>query len=545
MNGYQQNTSRGLVSQQDAAYIENAQIPRSTFHNQWSRKTAFPQGKIIPFLVDEVLPGDHMSYDVTAYLRMQTPLFPMFDGLRVDTHFFFVPNRIVWDNWVKFMGEQQSPGDSIAFTVPYISTAVGGEATGSLYDHMGIPTIGQVDPGNYININALPFRAYNLIFQTWFKDENLTTAPTIVKNDGPDTRTWYNIMDRAKSQDYFTSALPWPQKFTAPSIPLAGMAPVLGIGAVTNAYAGPGGGVNLYETGTGLISGGYQYFKGPIDGGAATSQFYVRGTANTGNPSIYADLSASSGTSINQLRQAWMVQSLLERDARGGTRYTELIRSHFGVINPDFRLQRPEYIGGGQSPLNIQAIAQTAPTAGVPLGALGGTGTAAGSHRASYAATEHGHIIGVISVKSELSYQQGLHKMWKRNTRFDFYWPALAQLGEQAVLQGEIYAQGVPADLNVFGYQERWAEYRQRYSDVTGVMKSYAAGTLDAWHLAQRFLSAPALNNAFIIDAAPMQRILAGAATAEPIAFMADIYYKRQATRPLPTYGTPAVLGRF
>lgn len=531
--------ARMLASQQDAAQIENANIPRSTFNNTWGRKATYRQGLIYPFLVDEVLPGDHLSYDITAYMRMQTPVNPMFDNLRIDTHFFYVPNRIIWDNWVKMMGEQNSPGDSIAYATPTVQTATGGEPVGSLYDHFGIPVLGQISGGAWVTINALPLRAYNLIWQTWFKDENLQNAPTISKADGPDTRTWYQLLPRAKSQDYFTSALPWPQKFTAPNVPLLGQAPVLGIGAVNQTYAGPGAQA-VFET-SGAAN--YSYYKGPIDGGAAVQQFYVRGTAASGNPAIYADLAAASGVSINQLRQAWMIQSLLERDARGGTRYVELLRSHFGVISPDFRLDRPEYMGGGSSMLQITPIAQTAPTSGVPLGSLGGAGTVAGTHRASYAATEHGFIIGLISVRSELSYQQGLHKMWRRSTRYDYYWPALAQLGEQAIDMYEIYADG--ATGGIFGYQARWEEYRQRYSDVVGKMRSTATGTLDSWHLAQRFMSAPTLNDTFIRDTAPMARILAGAALAEEDAFLADIQYRRRAVRPLPTFGTPAVLGRF
>lgn len=532
---------RGLVSQMDSARIQNANITRSKFVNQWTRKTAFDAGKLIPILVDEVLPGDHMSYQITAYIRMATPLFPMFDEQRVDTHFFFVPNRIVWDNWVKMMGEQQSPGDSIAFTVPQVGTNPAGEPVGNLYDHMGIPTVGQLAAGGH-SINALPFRMYNLIWNTWFRDENLSTASTQVKNDGPDTNNWYNILDRAKSHDYFTTALPWPQKFTAPTVPIGGTAPVIGIGKSNQAF--PVANQAVFEANA--TNPTYAIAAGPIDLTANDSKFFVRGNhATTGYPQIFADLAATSGVAINTLRQAWMVQSLLERDARGGTRYVELVRSHFGVTIPDFRVQRPEYIGGGQSSLNITPIAQTAPTAGVPLGAIGGAGTSAGSHRASYASVEHGYIIGLISIKSELSYQQGFDKHWKRFTRLDFYWPELAELGEQAVFNYEIYASGAAADLLVFGYQERYQEYRTRQSDVTGIMRSTATGTLDAWHLAQRFLTLPALNNAFVLEDPPMVRILAAGALTAGQEYLANIMYNRVAVRPLPTYGTPAQMGRF
>lgn len=534
--------TRGLVSQQDAAVIENASVPRSTFHNQWTLKTTFGAGNIIPILVQEILPGDHMAYEMTCYIRMQTPINPMFDNQRVDTFFFFVPNRLLWENWVRMMGEQASPSDPIAYTIPQCEMAPGGPSLSSIFDYMGIPITGQILPGNVLRVNALPLRAYNLIYQQWFRDENLQGAVAVPLGDGPDSYTSYNILRRAKSADYFTSALPWPQKFTAPTLPIGGLAPVIGIGAVNQTYAGPGSQA-VFET-AGATN--YSFFKGPIDGAAAVQQFYVKGNASSGNPQIYADLSSATGTTINQLRQAWMVQSLLERDARGGTRYVELIRSHFGVINPDFRLQRPEYIGGGQTALNITPIAQTAPTAGVPLGALGGAGTAAGTHRASYAATEHGYIIGLINVKSEISYSQGLHRMWTRKTRYDFYWPALAQLGEQAIRRDEIYTVGqLPDDETVFGYQERWMEYRTEYSKITAVMRPQAAGTLASWHLGQLFGSGPSLNSAFIVDNPPMDRVLAGGSQAASTAYFADIMFRRKATRPIPTYGTPAILGRF
>ena len=535
---------RGLVSQQDAATIENAHVPRSTFHNRWTRKTAFDQGYLVPILCDPIWPGDHMQYRIQAYLRMATPLFPMFDTVRVDTHFFFVPNRLVWTNWVKMHGEQDTPGASIAFTIPRVPIGVGvADAVGSIYDHFGLPVSGQMGTGGH-QINALPFRGYNLIYNQWFRDENYCVQATQVNNDGPDTNTWYNLLKRAKSADYFTTALPQPQKFTAPNVPLLGTAPVIGIGKINQVFSG-GASANVYETGgTGPVN--YNPWTGPIDGTAASNQFLVAGTATTGGfPAIYANLAASSGVSINQLRQAWMVQTLLERDARGGTRYIEGVRSHFGVINPDFRLQRPEYIGGGQSDLNITPVAQTAPTAGVPLGALGGAATAAGSHAASYAATEHGYIIGLISVKSELSYQQGIERHWKYFSRYDWMYPELTQLGEQAVNSYEIYADGTAGDFDVFGYQERFQELRTHQSEVTGIMRSTAAGTLDPWHLAQRFASRPVLNQTFIEDTAPMSRILAAGALANGQQFLANILYERTATRILPTYGTPAIMGRF
>lgn len=531
---------RQLVSQADSAQIENANVPRSRFQNTWSRKTAFDAGKLIPILVEEILPGDHMTYDVTAYVRMSTPLFPMFDNQRIDTFFFFVPARLVWDHWKNFMGEQASPTDTIDYTIPQVTCAAGGDAVGSLADHFGIPVTGQIAAGQTLQINALPFRAYFLIFNEWFRDQNITPAAPFSKGDGPEASSVYNVLPRSKSHDYFTSALPWAQKFNPPTVPLGNQAPIKGIGIPT--------GVNPPLTNQ-IVNEtvGQRTYANAVNASIPT-QVVVESTAGpTGIPKIYADLAASSTITINTLRQAWMVQELLERDARGGTRYVESIYSHFRVRNPDYRLQRPEYIGGGQSPLNITPIAQTNQgTAANPLGSLGGAGTAAGTHHASYAATEHGFIIGLINVRTELSYQQGLHKMWDRKTRYDHYFPAFAGLGEQAVLTRELYCTGQSANDNtVFGYQERWQEYRTRTSEVTGIMRSTATGTLDAWHLSQRFTSAPTLSQTFIHETPPMDRILAAGAQATGQQYICDIMYRRTAVRPLPTFGTPAILGRF
>lgn len=536
--------SRRLVSQDEAAIIERATVPRSKFTGSWTRKTAFDAGYLVPFLIEEVLPGDHLSYNVTAYARMATPLFPILDNLRLDTFFFYTPCRLVWDNWVKFMGEQIDPDDSIDFTIPQIISNVSGFAVGSIYDHFGLPTEGQITGGQSITINALPLRMYNLIWNTWFRDQNIQNSLSVHKGDATDPAADYTLKKRAKAHDYFTSALPWPQKFTAPSVPLVGNAPVSGIGL--QAVTGTINPADVTVRESVDMAGSVQY-SNAIDPNTY-GNLYVRAAVDgLGNrPDVYADLSSVSGVAINTFRQAFLVQQLLERDARGGTRYVELIWSHFGIKNPDFRVQRPEYIGGGQTPLQITPVAQTAPSEEMPVGALGAAGTAVGQHRASYAATEHGYIIGLINVRSELSYQQGVHRMWHRLTRYDFYWPTLSGLGEQAVLRQEIYANGVNAeDPLVFGYQERWHEYRTRYSEVTGLMRSTATGTLDNWHLAQRFVGAPTLSTGFIEDAPPMTRILAAGELAANQQFIADIMIERNAVRPIPTFGTPVTLGRF
>lgn len=532
---------RRLVSQEDSAQIESARVPRARFTGAWTHKTTFDAGWLIPFLVQEVLPGDHMKYRVTAYIRMGTALFPIFDEQRVDTFFFFVPNRLVWDNWKRFMGEQANPADTIAFTIPQWNFGTTGHLIGTLGDYFGLPlSTDYVGPGP-LQFSVLPARAYTLIYNEWFRDQNSINSATLLKTDGPDN-TPYALRKRAKAHDYFTSALPWPQKFTAPSVPVAGLAPIQGLGSVlpTAVVAGP---QNVLETARN--PGAATIYANYFSSATVASPFAAEeDPLIAGRFAVYADLSQATGVAINTFRLAWMTQSFLELDARGGTRYTEKIRAHFDVVNPDFRLQRPEYIGGGQTQMQITPIAQTAPTTGVPLGALGGTGTAAGQHTASYAATEHGYIIGIINIRQEISYQNKIDRHWKRLTQYDFYFPSFAGLGEQAILRGEIM--GGETTGTVFGYQERWQEYRTQVSEITGKFRSSVVGTLDAWHLGERFLSAPVLGQTFLeVQTTPVTRALAAGAAALNQQFLADILIQREATRPIPMFGTPATMGRF
>lgn len=532
---------RRLVSQEDASIIQRSTVPRSRFRGSRTHKTTFNAGELIPFHLDEVYPGDHMRYNVTAYVRMATPLFPIYDSQRVDTFAFYVPSRILWENWERFQGEQsiltEEPAD---FTLPQLVSPAGGFAVGSIFDHFDLPTVGQITAGQTITINVLPLRAYMLIWNEWFRDQNLYAKATVSTGDGPDNLANFEVLQVAKSHDYFTTCLPAPQKFTPPTIPAAGLAPVLGIGALSQTF---GDAANpVYEAGG--TSQNYTIAK-LIDAGVANRDIYIEGTAALGGyPAVYADLSQATGIDVNTFRQAFLIQQILERDQRGGTRYVERVKATFGVNVPDYRAQRPEYIGGGQTPLVVAPVAQTAPTAGQPVGFLGGTGTAAGGHSGSYAATEHGYIIWLIRVRTELSYQQGLHRFWKRLTREDLYDPMLAGLGEQAVLRQEIYCTGVDADDNtVFGYQERWHELRSMYSTVSGLFRSTSAGTIDPWHLAQEFLVPPVLGPTFIEDRPPMDRILAAGALADDQQYLADILITRDAIRPIPTFGTPVLLG--
>jgi predicted chitinase len=521
--------------------IPRADIPRSKFVAQKTHKTTFDSGKLIPIYVDEVLPGDTVNLKSTLFARMATPLYPIMDNLHMDTFFFFVPNRLVWDNWQKFMGEQNKPGDSTDYLIPTVSSPVGGYEPLSLSDYMGLPTVGQVDPTQRIEHSALWHRAYNLVWNEWFRDQNLQDPAPFTTDDGPDDATDYVLLRRGKRHDYFTSALPWPQKGESVALPLGTTAPILSNNQNITMKVSTGDTRNLT---VGNFDGtAMPYFPGATISGNFAAQF--------GNESgLYADLSDATAATINQLRQAFQIQKLLERDARGGTRYTEIIRSHFGVTSPDARLQRPEYLGGGSTAININPIAQTSASTvtetTTPLGTLAAMGTAlATGHGFTQSFTEHGLIIGLVAVRADLTYQQGLHKMWSRQTRYDFYFPAFAHLGEQAILNKEIYATGTATDENVFGYQERWAEYRHKPSQITGLFRSTTAGTLDGWHLAQRFTTVPTLNNTFIEDRPPMERVLAVGEAALGQEFIFDAFFDVKMARPMPMYSVPGLIDHF
>ena len=519
--------------------VPQAKIQRSSFNRSHGYKTTLDAGFLVPVLVDEALPGDTFNVRMNAFARLATPLKPIMDNLYLDSHFFAVPYRLVWDNWQKFMGEQENPGDSTDYTIPTTTAPAGGYTQGRVPDYMGLPT----GVGGYEH-SALPLRAYKLIFNEWFRDQNLQDAYVIDKGNGPDEPDGEGefLAHRGKRHDYFTSCLPWPQKGEAVTIPLGEVAPVVprdenaapsfrdAPSDVTGAHLRTqSAGVNVdVETATGVGSWG------------GLDQLYWD------DPELSADLSNATATTINALRQAFQIQKLLERDARGGTRYTEIIKSHFGVTSPDARLQRPEYLGGGTSAVNISPIAQTSETTAdpnTPQGNLAAIGTVnVSGHGFVKSFTEHCIIIGLVSVRADLTYQQGLERQWSRQTRYDFYWPAFAGLGEQAVLSKEIYVDGTENDEDVFGYQERHAEYRYKPSKITGKFRSSDPETLDIWHLSQHFLTRPVLGAQFIYEDPPIDRTIA--VPSEPH-FLFDSYFHMVCARPMPVFGVPGLIDHF
>lgn len=583
------NSARSHRKNNRFSQIPNSPIQRSVFDRSHDYKTTMDAGYLIPFFVDEVLPGDTFKLRVNSFVRLNTLIAPFMDNVFMDTFFFFVPTRLVWDNWQRFCGEQKNPGDSTDFLIPILThnktpakqNIITQFRSGSIFDYFGLPTsTGSPTDATGLEVNALPFRAYNLIYNEWFRDENLIDSVEVPTGDGPDNVSIYKLLKRAKRHDYFTSALPWPQKGPSVDVGLTGNAPLAygpggasghfegqidnwtGVAATTSTAEVATGGYTTIGRGlsVGYTTAGQKYSLGSLattgsqTGSSGDSQDVYFNNVQPGTVqfsgmqfdegSVYADLSGVSAITINDLRQAFQIQKFYEKWARGGSRYTETLRVMFNVISPDARLQRPEYLGGTHSRVNVVPTAQTSSTDSVSpqsnLSAFGVLGDSAHGFNKSF--VEHGYVIGLVCLRADITYQQGLNRMWSRRQLFDFYWPTLAHLGEQVVYNREIYAQGTAEDNGVFGYQERYAEYRYKPSMITGKLRSTDPQTLDVWHLAQKFDTLPKLNQDFIEENPPINRVIA--VQNEP-QFFADFWFDLKTSRPMPVYSVPGLVDHF
>lgn len=541
-------------------FAQNPQVgvSRSRFQRNSDNKTTFNTGDLIPVYLDEVLPGDTHQVDVACVMRMATPIFPVMDNAFCDFYFFFVPNRLIWEHWKEFMGENKETAwtPKTEYSIPQVTAPKGGWAEGTLADYLGLPT--KVEG---ISVSALPGRAYGLIYNEWFRNQNVT-QPTLVevtdatttgKNDGSTTNdsaiTLAKPLKAAKVFDYYTGALPEPQKGEPIALPLTGNAPIEAYldkdmtkeaGYLKNKSTG-----NVsYPWGWGSNQNAMLRQNGLMDGVVKDGYLFSNqyGTETSEVAYIGANLSKINAATINQLRQAFQIQKLLEKDARGGTRYREVLREHFGVISPDSRMQIPEYLGGYRLPINVSQVIQTSSTDSTsPLGntaALSVTTMNKSMFTKSF--TEHGFIMGLAVVRTDQTYQQGIERMWSRKGRYDYYWPVLANIGEQAILNKEIYAQGNAKDDEAFGYQEAWADYRYKPSKVTGLFRSNAQQSLDAWHYAQDYNALPTLSTAWMEQGeAEMKRTLAVQSQPD---FIADFYFMNKTTRCMPVYSIPGLI---
>lgn len=536
-------------------FAQNPQVgvSRSRFQRNSDIKTTFNTGDLIPIYLDEVLPGDTHQVDVACVMRMATPIFPVMDNAFCDFYFFFVPNRLLWEHWKEFMGENKETAwtPKTEYSVPQVTAPTGGWAEGTLADYLGLPT--KVEG---ISVSALPGRAYGLIYNEWFRNQNVT-QPTLVevtdatttgKNDGSATNdsaiTLAKPLKAAKVFDYYTGALPEPQKGEPITIPLTGNAPIewdKSRDEMIRIFGGPTSTYDNYRT-----VGEPMFFtnKNGTLGGEDAPEVYVgtHSQSESKTAGMVANLSAVTAATINQLRQAFQIQKLLEKDARGGTRYREVLREHFGVISPDSRMQIPEYLGGYRLPINVSQVIQTSSSDNTsPLGNTAALSvTTMNKPMFTKSFTEHGFIMGLAVVRTDQTYQQGIERMWSRTGRYDYYWPVLANIGEQAILNKEIYAQGNKTDEEAFGYQEAWADYRYKPSKVTGLFRSNAQQSLDAWHYAQDYDALPTLSTDWMEQGeAEMKRTLAVQSQPD---FIADFYFMNKTTRCMPVYSIPGLI---
>lgn len=523
-----------MAAQQHFSQVPSAEIERSRFDRSHAYKSTFDAGLLVPVFVDEVLPGDTFTVHPTAFARLATPLKPVMDNIYLDMQFFFVPYRLIWDNWPMFMGERKSPTDDPSLlSVPQVPIDLGSMLPTDLAAYFGLPQ----KQSAIVNVSALPFRAYALIYNEWYRDQNLQTPIPFSTGDGPDDWDGTGCYPRGKRHDYFTSCLPAPQKGDPVSISLTGQIPVKGIGAQG------GTGFTLVNQQVNESSGQtVTYASAQALNAGAPSIIVEKHPTDPSTPNIFVDLTAATSITINDLRTAFQIQRLLERDMRSGTRYIELVLSHFGVRSADLRVQRPQLLSNGTTRININPIASTAPVPDAPQANLAAVGTGVVRSGFSHSFTEHGIVIGIMSARADLTYQQGIERFWSRRTRYDFYWPALSHLGEQAVLNKEIFVQGTAVDDQVFGYQERYAEYRYKPSRITGLFASGAATSLDVWHLAQDFASLPLLNGSFIAENPPIDRIIA--VPDEPH-FLLDVWFDFKCDRPMPVYSVPGLIDHF
>ena len=512
------------------AQIPAVGIPRSTFDRSHGHKTTLNSGWLVPFYRDEVLPGDTINFRAHTFARFATLLAPIMDNVWATTFYFFVPNRLLWNNWERFLGSQDNPNDSTNFVTPKInpgpsgfSRAEGASYANGIMDYLGVePEVANTLSG--WTANAFYTRAYNLIWNQWFRDENLQPSRPVDLDDGTDDPAHYTLMRRGRRHDYFTSCLPWPQKGVAMRVPMA--SPSIVSNGQIPTYNQPNSGL----TNLGM------FYHAADDRLSLATGTTVDGNVTVGNQS---GLQAIGGT-INELRMAEAIQTLLERDARGGTRYTELIRQHFGVVSDDARLQRPELLGMGRQNINVAAIAQTSESGSTPQGNLAAQATFGGDSGGFVRSfTEHGVIIGLICIDADQNYQAGMDRSFMRSTKYDYYWPALQNVGEQVVYANEIGLSDITPPTQPFGYNERYADYKIGRNRISAQMRSSATNSYDQWHLAEDYgISVPTLNAAFIQAQYPIQRVVAVDLNTAP-EFILDAHFKISHVRAMAVHSIP------